>query len=74
MIDTKYNNLILDMNTRFNDAIIDDYELIDYIDANVETKVVKIKNKYELKEKLIREGISDASIGYYLLRSTLPES
>ena len=57
----------------FNYAIIDDYGLVDYINANVKTKVVKIKNKNELKEELILEGFG-MNIDYYLSKSTLPES
>lgn len=55
----KYQKLILDENTKFNDAIIDDPNFIDHISEQIKYVQQKIEDKKELKIKLKEKGISD---------------
>lgn len=48
----KYQKLILDENTKFNDAIIDDPNFIDHISEQIKYVQQKIEDKKELKIKL----------------------
>jgi uncharacterized protein YjbI with pentapeptide repeats len=67
----KYEKLILDENTKFNDAIIDDPNFIDYISKKTKYVTQKIKDKKELKIKLKEKGISDKDIENLLKISKL---
>ena len=58
----KYQKLILDENTKFNDAIIDDPNFIDHIIKQIKYVQQKIEDKKELKIKLKEKGISDEDI------------
>lgn len=58
----KYQKLILDENTKFNDAIIDDPNFIDHISEQIKYVQQKIEDKKELKIKLKEKGISDEDI------------
>lgn len=58
----KYQKLILDENTKFNDAIIDDPNFIDHISKQIKYVQQKIEDKKELKIKLKEKGISDEDI------------
>lgn len=55
----KYQKLILDENTKFNDAIIDDPNFIDHLSEQIKYVQQKIEDKKELKIKLKEKGISD---------------
>ena len=48
----EYEKLILDENTKFNDAIIDDPNFIDHISKQIKYVQQKIEDKKELKIKL----------------------
>ncbi len=68
-----YRILFLDSYTKFDDAIIDDYIFVKNIQTY--TKNIpqeQIKNKRELKEKLVEKSIPDKLILLYLDRSKLP--
>lgn len=58
----KYQKLILDENTKFNDAIIDDPNFIDHLSEQIKYVQQKIEDKKELKIKLKEKGISDEDI------------
>jgi hypothetical protein len=74
MINVKLSDAILDAQTDFSDAIIDDSDSLKYLHEKQSQNIPnEIKNKRELREKLMKSVTPDA-IDYYLSSSKLAET
>ena len=67
-----YGELILDKETRFDNAVMDDPDFILYIQkSGINIPQQKINNKRELKEKLEQLGLKE-KVSHYIKLSKLP--
>ena len=68
------DDLILDSESDFNGSLIDDSEFIKYLQKKSCKNIPNIiKNKDELKEKMLKKGTTNGDVRYYILkRSKLP--
>jgi uncharacterized protein YjbI with pentapeptide repeats len=74
MINCRFSDTIVDVDTNFSYALIDNPDLLKYLrERNSQNISDVIKNKLELREKLKKKGLSEDTIVHYLSLSQLPE-
>jgi uncharacterized protein YjbI with pentapeptide repeats len=71
MINCGFNNTIVEINTDFSDAVIDNLKYLH--ERNFRKFPDVIKNKQELRARLKEKGLPEDTIVYYLSFSQLPE-
>ena len=69
-----YDDIILDRESDFNGSLIDDSKFIKYLQKQSCKNIPNIiKNKDELKGKMLEKGTTKGGVRYYILRrSDLP--